>query len=87
MKLSPFEVRADLDTGYQGMDTASGSRLNTKLNDTPAAISVFTAEFLSDIGATSIADLAKYAANTEYDVGYVSGNSPNRRSGSGSTPI
>src|SRR5436190_8664176 len=74
IELTPFEVRSDLDTGYQGMDTAAGSRLNTKLSDTPAAISVFTAEFLNDIAATNIADVAKYAANTEYDVGYVSGN-------------
>ena len=36
VELTPFEVRADLDTGYQGIDTASGSRLNTKLRDTPA---------------------------------------------------
>src|SRR4051812_43327192 len=74
VELTPFEVRSNLDTGYQGMDTSSGSRLNTKLSDTPAAISIFTAEFLSDIAATSIADVAKYAANTDYDVGYVSGN-------------
>jgi iron complex outermembrane recepter protein len=74
VELTPFEVRTDRDTGYLGMDTASGSRLNTKLSDTPAAISIFTAEFLSDIAATSIADVAKYAANTEFDVGYVSGN-------------
>jgi iron complex outermembrane recepter protein len=74
VELTPFEVRTDRDTGYLGMDTASGSRLNTKLSDTPASISIFTAEFLSDIAATNIADVAKYAANTEFDVGYVSGN-------------
>src|SRR3954470_23717266 len=55
IELTPFEVRSDLDTGYLGMDTASGSRLNTKLRDTPASISVFTAEFLNDMAATTIA--------------------------------
>src|SRR5688572_5604799 len=43
VELTPFEVRANLDTGYMGFETASGSRLNTKLSDTPASISVFTA--------------------------------------------
>jgi outer membrane receptor protein involved in Fe transport len=76
IELTPFEVRGDTDTGYLSFDTASGSRLNTKLRDTPAAISVFTAEFLSDIAATNVADVAKYASNTEYDVGFISG-SPN----------
>ena len=74
VQLSPFEVRADLDTGYQGMDTASGSRLNTKLVDTPASISVFTQEFLDDIAATSVEAVAKYAVNADFDVGFVSGN-------------
>src|SRR5688572_9239221 len=61
--LTPFEVRAALDTGYMGFETASGSRLNTRLSDTPASISVFTAEFLNDIAATNVADVAKYASN------------------------
>lgn len=69
--LAPFEVNARLDTGYMGVNTVSGSRLNTSLRDTPASISVFTSEFLNDIAATSIADLAKYSSNTDYDVGYV----------------
>lgn len=77
--LTPFEVRADTDKGYLGLDTASGSRLNSKLRDTPAAISVFTAEFLDDIAATNVADVAKYASNTEYDVGFISGG-PNGNS-------
>ena len=40
--LSPFEVRTDKDTGYVASNTLAGSRLNTKLADTPAAISVLT---------------------------------------------
>jgi outer membrane receptor protein involved in Fe transport len=70
--LSPFEVSVDKDTGYISQNTASGSRLNAALRDTPAAISVFTAEFLQDIGATSVDELSKYATNVEADVGYVS---------------
>ena len=73
VQLTPFEVRSTLDTGYMGFETASGSRLNTKLSDTPASISVFTSEFLDDIGATTIADVARYASNTDFDVGFIGG--------------
>src|SRR5207237_4537881 len=38
--LTPFEVRADQDRGYLAQSTASGSRLNGNLKDTPAPISV-----------------------------------------------
>src|SRR5688500_15184578 len=49
--LNPFEVVSDRDVGYTATATMAGSRLNTLLKDTPASISVLTAEFLSDIGA------------------------------------
>ncbi len=67
VELSPFEVRSDTDIGYQALNTTSGSRLNSKLKDTPAAISPFTPEFLSDIGATSLSDLMAYAGNVEME--------------------
>jgi hypothetical protein len=51
VQLSPFEVKPE-DVGYQAANTTSGSRLNARLKDTPAAISPFTPEFLADIGAT-----------------------------------
>src|SRR5687767_732098 len=60
VELPPFEVRTDKDTGYSAQNTTSGTRLNAKLADTPAAISVFTKEFIEDIGATSIEDLTLY---------------------------
>jgi hypothetical protein len=72
IELTPFEVRVDRDIGYLGLDAASGSRLNSNVKDTPAALSIFTAEFMQDIGATSVDDLAKYALNTDFDVGFVS---------------
>lgn len=67
VELSPFEVRAADDVGYQAANTTSGSRLNTRLKDTPASISPFTPEFLSDIGATSLSDMIGYATNVELD--------------------
>lgn len=65
IELPPFEVRTEKDTGYSAQNTTSGSRLNTKLADTPAAISVFTKEFLEDIGATNIEDITAYSVNSD----------------------
>lgn len=67
IELSPFTVQAEDDVGYQAGNTTSGSRLRTRLKDTPAAISPFTPEFLSDIGATSLQDMMAYAANAEVE--------------------
>ena len=44
--LSPFQVSTDNDLGYAAANSLSGSRLNTELRNTPAAISVFTKDFL-----------------------------------------
>ncbi len=65
VELSPFEVRADDDAGYQAGNTTSGSRLNSRLKDTPAAVSPFTPEFLSDIAATNLQEMLGYATNVE----------------------
>src|SRR5262245_52329741 len=67
VELSPFEVRPDSDVGYQAVNTTNGSRLNTRLKDTPASISPFTPEFLSDIAATNLSDMLGYATNVELD--------------------
>lgn len=68
VELPPFEVRTDKDEGYAAQNTISGSRLNTNLADTPAAISVFTQEFIEDIGATNIDEISEYAVNTRNNV-------------------
>jgi outer membrane receptor protein involved in Fe transport len=65
LELPPFEVRTDRDQGYLAQNTASGSRLNTGLKDTAAPISVFTSEFLLDIGATDIAELSDFVGGVE----------------------
>lgn len=65
LELSPFEVRADNDVGYQAGNTTSGSRLNSRLKDTPASVSPFTPEFLSDIAATNLQEMLGYATNVE----------------------
>lgn len=65
VELSPFEVRAEDDVGYQAGNTTSGSRLNSRLKDTPASVSPFTPEFLSDIAATNLQEMLGYATNVE----------------------
>jgi iron complex outermembrane receptor protein len=68
IQLSPFEVRPEDDSGYQAANTTAGSRLNSKLKDTPAAVSPFTKEFLADIGATDLESMLAYATNVEREV-------------------
>lgn len=68
VELSPFEVRADDDVGYQAGNTTSGSRLNSRLKDTPASVSAFTPEFLSDIAATNLEEMLAHATNVEIDM-------------------
>ena len=65
--LSAFEVSIDKDTGYQAGNTLAGSRLNSSLKDTAASVMVFTPEFLSDFGATSLEDMTAYAPNLQMD--------------------
>lgn len=72
--LSPFEVRTDKDSGYVATTTLAGSRLNTALRDTPASISVFTREFLDDIGAVDVAQALDYALNGAPDLTDATGN-------------
>jgi iron complex outermembrane recepter protein len=90
VELSPFEVRPEDDTGYQAMNTTSGSRLSTNLKDTAASISPFTAEFLSDIAATNVQDMLAYAANAELNAGDSEGsgfNNPRDFSSAGGEPF
>lgn len=61
--LSPFTVTTDRDTGYAAASSLAGTRLNSELRNTPAAISVFTAEFIQDIGVTNVKDALAYALN------------------------
>ncbi len=74
VKLSPFVVATEKDTGYAATSTLAGSRLNTDLRDTPAAISVMTREFLLDIGAVNVTEALGYGMNVEKDFSDFTGN-------------
>ena len=70
--LTPFEVAASADTGYGAVTTLAGNRLNTDLRDIGNAVTVITAQFMKDIGATSNETLLQYTVGTE--VGNIQGN-------------
>ncbi len=90
VSLSPFEVRPEEDTGYQALNTTSGSRLSTSLKDTAASISPFTPEFLSDIAATNVTEMLAYATNAELSSGDAEGagfNNPRDINSAGGEPF
>jgi hypothetical protein len=63
--LSPFEVSATSDVGYQARETIAGGRLRTELKDVSSQVDVMTQEFLSDLGINSLEDALKYSLNIE----------------------
>lgn len=65
VQLSPFEVTADSESGYQATQTLAGTRIRTDLKDVGAAITVVTKELLRDLGATDAGTLLQYTPNAE----------------------
>ena len=74
--LSPFTVTSEQDEGYVATNSLAGSRLNTRLADTPASISVMTKDFINDIAAISVTGAMEYAVNAGNDLN--GGNTSNR---------
>jgi outer membrane receptor protein involved in Fe transport len=72
IELSPFEVSESPRGSYSAATTLAGNRLNTELRDIGNAVTVVTAQFLADIGATSSESLLQYTIGTE--VGNIYGN-------------
>jgi len=69
-ELSPFEVNSSNDAGYYAENTLAGSRLNTKVSDLGASISVITTQQLEDTASVDINDVFRYEANTEGSATY-----------------
>jgi outer membrane receptor protein involved in Fe transport len=65
IQLSPFEVTSTADRGYQAISTMSGTRLNSKLEDVAASLSVITKQQLQDTASVDINDVFRYELNTE----------------------
>jgi outer membrane receptor protein involved in Fe transport len=78
LKLSPFEVRSDDSNGYVATSTLGGTLIRTSLSDVGSAISVYTKEFLEDLGAFDNETLLAFTVNS--DVGGVRGTFVNANS-------
>lgn len=63
--LSPFEVDASHQRGYFASDTTAGTRLNSKIEDLAASITVVTKEQMADFAMLDLNDIFRYEANTE----------------------
>ena len=63
--LSPFEVHSSKDVGYVATSSLAGGRTEMSLKQTAAAISVFTREFLDDIGGESLTSVAMWGLNMD----------------------
>lgn len=65
-ELSPFVVQtSENDIGYYAENTLAGSRLNSKVSDLAASISVVSLQQLEDTASVDINDVFLYEANTE----------------------
>ena len=65
VQLSPFEVSDAEDKGYLATSALSGTRLNSKIEDIAASLSVITKQQLQDTAAVDINDVFLYEASTE----------------------
>ncbi len=71
VKLSPFEVVSD-NTGYYASNTMSGTRLNSKIEDLGASITVVTKQQMQDLALLDLNDIFNYEAGTEGTGNYTS---------------
>jgi iron complex outermembrane receptor protein len=61
VKLSPFLVSTSQDVGYRAGNSVSATRIDTPIKDLPFAVSAFTTQFITDIGARDLYDVVQYA--------------------------
>ncbi|MEO6244062.1 MAG: TonB-dependent receptor plug domain-containing protein, partial [Opitutaceae bacterium] len=64
VELNPFVISAGTDDGYAPTETLSGTRLKTQAKDVPSAISIISADMLSDLGAFSFNDVLDFLPST-----------------------
>ena len=74
--LSAFQVSAEADVGYRAGNSVSATRIDTAIKNLPFSISAFTEQFITDIGARDLFDVAQYAPGvTNGAVEFALGNS------------
>jgi iron complex outermembrane receptor protein len=59
--LSAFQVSTTADRGYRAGNSVSATRTDTPIKDLPFSISAFTEQFIEDIGALELIDIATFA--------------------------
>ena len=62
VKLPSFTVNDTQDKGYLAANSVSATRISTPIADLPFAVSAFTPQFISDVGAQDIGDIVQYSA-------------------------
>lgn len=66
VKVSPFEVSSQLDSGYRASNAVSGSRFDSPILELPFAIQAFTESFIQDQKPRDIFDVARYSPGVTY---------------------
>jgi catecholate siderophore receptor len=82
-ELSPFSIAESENIGYMGTNTLAGTRIKSDIKDVATAISIYTEEFMEDIGSTNAEELLVYTAGTE--VPGLAGNFANVSAGGAAT--
>ena len=59
--LSTFQVTTTADQGYRAGNSVSATRTDTAIKNLPFSISAFTEQFIEDIGALELIDVASFA--------------------------
>jgi outer membrane receptor for ferric coprogen and ferric-rhodotorulic acid len=71
IKLTPFTVSTDKDTGFAAASALAGGRLATDLRDMPAAYSVINREFIDALNLTDLMQAQNWATGSTFtsDIG------------------
>jgi outer membrane receptor protein involved in Fe transport len=64
VRLSPFEVSTDRDTGFAAASSMAGGRLATDLRDTPVAYSVVTRDFIDALNLVDLQSAAEWTTSS-----------------------
>jgi len=75
--LSPFTVTSENDQGYYAPDGVAGTRTRTELINLPLSMTVFTEEFIKDIGARDLIDVVAYASGVSVGTGQATNEGDN----------
>jgi iron complex outermembrane recepter protein len=66
VRVTPFDVAAYLDRGYQASNSVSASRFDAPIRDLPFAIQAFTQTFIEDQKPENLFDVARYSPGVTY---------------------